>query len=262
MHGTVLRVERLTPSMVRVVLGDPGLEGFSPGDWTDGYVNAQFLPAGADYDVPFDDEHVRTLPREQRPAARRYTVRRWDQARRELVLDVVVHGDEGVAGRWAQTAAPGDRLQLRGPSGGYAPDPAADWHLLVGDESALPAIAVAAERVPAGAVVRVVLEVDGPDAELPLACPGQLEVTWVHRRGDGAGQLLAAVASLVRPPGRVHAFVHGEAVATREVRALLLGEWAVPREDLSVSPYWRRTFTDERWREVKAQWLAEVERDV
>lgn len=261
-YGTVVRVERLTPSMVRVVLGGPGLDGFAMGDWTDGYVNAQFVPEGADYSVPFADEHVRSLPREQRPAARRYTVRAWDAGRRELTLDFVVHGDEGVAGRWAQSARPGDRLQLRGPSGGYAPDPAADWHLLVGDESALPAIAASLERVPGGAPARVLVEVDGPADELPLTSPGQLEVVWVHR---GAGPddrlLVGAVERLEKPSGRVAAFVHGEAVAVRALRTLLLSEWGVPREDLSLSPYWRRQYTDEQWREVKRDWLAEVEHD-
>lgn len=262
-YGTVLRVDRLTRSTVRVVLGGPGLDGFVMGDWTDGYVNCQFVPAGADYDVPFDDDHVRSLPRELRPAARRYTVRRWDGARRELTLDFVVHGDEGVAGRWAQTAQPGDRLQLRGPSGGYAPDLSADWHLLVGDESALPAIAAAVERIPDDVPVRVLVEVDGAADELELASAGERHVVWVHRRGQhDVDRLLAdAVAGLVRPPGRVHAFVHGEAVSVRALRTLLLREWEVPPEDLSLSPYWRRSYTDERWREVKKAWLAEVAND-
>ena len=249
--------------MVRVVLGGSGLDGFPTVGWTDSYVNLQFVPAGAAYDVPFDDDQVRSLPVEQRPAARRYTVRSWDDRSRELAIDFVVHGDEGVAGRWAQAAGPGDRLQLRGPAGGYRPDPAADWYLLVGDESALPAIAASAERVPAGAPVRVLVEVDGPLDEVELTSPGALEVVWVHRDGGVDGSLLLdAVRRLDRPAGRVDAFVHGEAVATRALRTLLLGEWRVPREALSVSPYWRRSFTDERWRQVKQEWLAEVERDL
>lgn len=263
-YGTVLRADRLTRSMVRVVLGGPGLDGFVMGDWTDGYVNCQFVPAGADYGVPFDDDHVRSLARELRPAARRFTVRRWDAARRELSLDFVVHGDEGVAGRWAQAAQPGERLQLRGPSGGYAPDLSADWHLLVGDESALPAIAASLERIPDGVPVRVLVEVDGAADELELASGGERQVVWLHRRGhDEVDGLLAdAVGRLERPPGRVHAFVHGEAVSVRALRTLLLREWGVPPEDLSLSPYWRRDYTDERWREVKRDWLAQVEADV
>lgn len=265
MYGQVEQVERLSPHLVRVVFGGPGLDGFTPAAHTDSYVNLQFPPAAAPYAVPFDDDAVRALPREQRPAGRRYTIRWWEEATRRLAVDFVVHGDSGVAGPWALAARPGDVLQFRGPSGAYSPDPAAEWHLMIGDESALPAIAASLAAVPAGVPVHVLLEVDGPDDELPLASPGDLHVLWVHRGpdvADGKEPLLDAVVALEFPPGRVHAFVHGEAVANRALRTHLLGERGLPREALSVSPYWRRDFTDERWREVKRDWIAAVEHDV
>lgn len=263
MHGQVEHVEPLTPHLVRVVLGGAGLDRFGTDGWTDTYVNLLFLPPDAPYTVPFDVKWARTLPREQWPAPRRYTVRHWDPERRRLTLDFVVHGDEGVAGPWARDAQPGDLMQLQGPGGGYAPDPDADWHLLVGDESALPAIAAALEQLAPTAHAVAVLLVDGPDDELALTCPGRSDVTWLHRDSAAGDQQLAdAVRALDFPPGRVHAFVHGEAGETRAVRRHLLGDRGVAREALSVSPYWRRTFTDERWREVKQEWLAEVEQDV
>src|SRR5512133_2309933 len=137
---------------------------------TDAYVNAAFRPAGTSYGEVFDPQSVRaTHPDDAPPARRRYTVRAWDPARHRLTIDFVVHGDSGVAGPWAAGARPGDVLVFTGPSGGYRPDPAADWHLLVGDESALPAIAASLEVLPvaARAVVRVVC--DGPDHEIALA---------------------------------------------------------------------------------------------
>ena len=87
---------------------------------------------------------------------------------------------------------------------------------------------------------------------------------WLHRSGHpGDGALLVdAVRALDFPEGRVHGFVHGEAGEVREVRRHLLGEREVPRADLSVSGYWRRTMTDEAWRRVKRDWNAEVEGDV
>lgn len=112
---------------------------------------------------------------------------------------------------------------------------------------------------------RAVLEVPGSADEIALTCPGELQVTWVHRDAhSGTDDLLLvrAVRRLDRPAGRVHAFMHGEAVATRALRALLLGEWGVSREDLSCSPYWRRRYTDEGWREIKSAWLEQVEQDV
>lgn len=263
MFGRVERVERLSPHMVRVVLGGGGLDDFTPGPWTDGYVNAYFLPACAPYTVPFDVDAVRALPAAQRPATRRYSVRRWDPEARELTIDFVVHGDTGVAGPWAAGAGPGDLLQLTGPSGSYSPDPDADWHLMIGDASALPAIAASLAHIPAGTPVHVLAEVGGPADELTLDSPGDLHVTWLYRDANpGADDLTVhALDKLDRPPGRVQAFVHGEAVVNRALRRHLLADWQLPRETLSVSPYWRRRFTDERWREVKRGWLREVEHD-
>lgn len=261
-HGRVEQVERLTPRLVRVVLGGPGLDAFEPTDSTDQYVNVVFPPEGAPYSVPFDVDEARTT--EHRPIGRRYTIRSWDPATRRVTIDFVVHGDVGVAGRWAQHAQPGDLLQFVGPSGGYRPDPDADWYLMVGDESALPAIAASLEAVPAGRPVMAVLLVDDADHELELATPGDLSVRWVHRlAGDDApGRFLSAVQSLDLRDGTVSAFVHGEAAETRAVRKHLLGERGMERARVSVSPYWRRGQSDEAWREVKREWMAEVESDV
>ena len=172
-----------------------------------------------------------------------------------------MHGDEGVAGPWAAAAQPGDVLQFQGPGGAYAPDPAADWHLLVGDLAVLPAISVSLERIPAGVPVRVIAEVNGPDDELDLPCAGDLRVQWLHTASTPGDALVDAVRAVDFPPGRVHAFVHGEASAVRDVRRHLLVDRAVPKEDLSASGYWKRTRTEEGWREDKAEWnrLAELD---
>lgn len=264
MHGTVVRTEQVTPVMIRVVLGGEGLDGFEPVPFTDSYVNIALPPAGAPYEAPFDVDAVKDLPADQRPVRRRYTVRHWDGAARELTLDVVVHGDEGVAGPWASSARPGDALVFTGPSGDYSPDPDADWHLMVGDESALPAIAASAAAVPAGTPLVVQLVVDGPEHEVPLATDAALDLQWLHRQDDPSDEDLLpdAVRSLAFPRGRVHAFVHGEAGEIRQVRRHLLGERGVPRADVSVSAYWRRFMTDEDWRKVKKQFNAEMETDV
>lgn len=267
MYGTVEEVHRLTPQLVRVVLGGEGLHGFSAGQFTDHYVKLQFPPPGAPYTVPFDSDAVRALPREQQPVLRTYSVREWDGERGRLTIDFVVHGDTGIAGPWARAAKPGDLLALRGPGGAFTPDPDADWHLMVGDESALPAIAASLARVPAGVPVLVVGLVDGPEGEIPLDTPGALSLTWVHRAPGGVGAadpdaLLHAVEKLEFPDGRVCAFVHGEAVETRALRRHLLGERSVPRPALSVSGYWRRTFTEDGWQSSKREWNAAVEQDV
>ncbi|GAA4823946.1 siderophore-interacting protein [Tomitella cavernea] len=260
MYGEVTSIETLTPHLMRVVLGGEGLAGFDASEHADAYVNCFFLPASAPYGVPFDDAEVRALPREQRPFPRRITVRRWDEARRELTLDIAVHGDEGYAGRWAVAARPGDRLQMRGPAGGYRPDADADAYLFVGDESALPAIAACAEAVPAGRPVRVVAEVHDAGDEITLYSPGELRVTWVHRAGAADPERLLADAVDALPPatGVVSAFAHGEAASARAVRRVLLSGGHVDPDRLSCSPYWRRGHDDEQWRAVKGAWVRDV----
>lgn len=264
-YGEVVTTHRLTPCLVRVVLGGAGLSGFTTTGWSDEYVNALFPPADAPYQVPFDVDAARALDPEHRPVGRRLTVRGWDAVAGQLTIDVVTHGDVGHAGRWAGRARPGDRLQFVGPSGAYAPDPDAGGHLMAGDETALPAIAASLERVAPGQPVVAVLLVDDADHQLALDCPGDLEVHWVHRAGadpTARDLLCRVVAGLDLPPAPVQVFVHGEANEVRALRRHLLGERGIERGRASISPYWRRGQTDEQWREVKRDWIAEMERDV
>ena len=271
MHARVRSTSRITPSMVRVVLGDGDLDTFvmpgEPEPHTDTYVNVAIPPADAPYVERrvFDPAEVRAdHPADVQPARRRYTVRTWDDAAKELTLDFVVHGDDGVAGPWAAAVEPGDVLVFQGPGSGYRPDPEADWHLMVGDESALPAIAASLEAVPDGVLVVVRLLCDGPEHELDLPTPGQLDLQWLHRTGEpeDVDLLVESVRSLAFPRGRVHAFVHGEADEIRAIRRHLLGERGLSRSDMSCSPYWRRTMTDEAWRQVKRDFVAAMDSDV
>jgi NADPH-dependent ferric siderophore reductase len=255
-------VRRLTPHLIRVVVGGEDLEGFGAGAFTDHYVKLQIPPPGAPYSAPFDAEEVKgRLPREQWPRTRTYTVQHWDEEHNRLTIDFVHHGHEGVAGPWAAAARPGDGLQLTGPGGAYTPDPDADWHLMVGDEAVLPAISASLARVPEGVPVHALVEVDGAGDEVALETPGDLRLTWLHRRTGADDVLVEAVRALEFPTGTVHAFVHGEAAAVRAVRRHLLVERGIPREALSVSGYWKRERTEEGWREDKADWNRQVEED-
>jgi NADPH-dependent ferric siderophore reductase len=261
-QATVVSVEPLTPHMIRVVVGGDDLEGLRVGEFTDHYVKLQIPPPGATYAAPFDAEEIKAQhPREHWPRVRTYTVRAWDPERNLLTLDFVVHGDEGVAGPWATAARAGDVLQLMGPGGAYAPDPEAAWHLMVGDLSVLPAIGAALQRIPAGVPVHVLVELDDEADRQELTSPGDLHVTWLRADG-GDGVLLEAVRALAFPAGPVHAFVHGEASAVRAVRRHLLVDREIPHEALSISGYWKRTSTDEEWREYKAEWNRLAEQDV
>ncbi|MFD3910324.1 siderophore-interacting protein [Streptomyces sp. NPDC058603] len=262
-EGQVVRTEWITPHMVRVVLGGEGLAAVDCGEFSDHYVKVLFAPEGVSYPEPFDMERIRAeFPRDQWPANRTYTVRGWDPAARELAIDFVVHGDEGLAGPWAARARPGETVRFLGPGGLYVPDPAADWHLLVGDESALPAIAASLERMPAGALVHAFVEISGAEEEQKVTTPDGTGITWLHRGERPVGEaLIAAVRGLDFPAGDVLAFVHGEAGFVKELRRHLRLERNVPRERLSISGYWRLGQTDEAWRAVKREWNERVERE-
>jgi NADPH-dependent ferric siderophore reductase len=264
-RAEVLRTSLVTPRMIRVVLGGPGLAGFEAGEFTDHYVKLLFAPEGARYSAPFDPTQIQAeRPRAEWPVTRTYTVRSWDAAQSELTLDFVYHGDHGLAGPWAAAARPGDVISFFGPGGGYAPDPRADWHLLVGDESALPAIAASLERIPAGVPVTALIEVEDGAERQSLNSPGPLDLTWVYRATSPAApgfELTDAVRALTWRDGAVQAFVHGEAALVKEVRRHLRFERGVRRQDLSASGYWRRGLTDEAWRASKKEWNSDVERE-
>jgi NADPH-dependent ferric siderophore reductase len=241
---TVLRREQLSPHMVRIVAGGPGFADYVNNGFVDRYVKIAFPQPGIDYPEPLDLWAVReTMPRDQWPHTRTYTVRWVDQAARELAIDFVIHGDEGLAGPWAASARPGDRLVFTGPGGGYNPDPAADWHLFAGDESALPAISAAIESLPPHARGLAFLEVDG-DADIQsIAAPAGVELVWLRRGGvpARASELLVnAVRDAEWPEGRVHVFAHGERGYMKSLRDVLFAQRGLERAQVSLSGYWAR----------------------
>lgn len=247
----VLRTEWLTPHMVRVVAGGDAVAAYEATGFTDEYVKVVFGVPGVRYPESSTLQEIRAeYPREHWPSVRSYTVRHHDPEAHELSIDFVVHGDEGLAGPWAANVAPGDDMLFVGPGGAYAPSDDADWHLLVGDESALPAIGASLEAMPAGVEARVFVEVGDSDDALPLPTKAHAHVRWLRRAaGD---DIVSAVRSLEFPEGTVHAFVHGEAGFVRDLRRHLLDEREVRPDLLSISGYWRRGKTDEEWRVEKA----------
>lgn len=259
MLATVIRTERLTPRMVRVVLGGPDLASLHTEEFTDAYVKLLFPPPGAAYEAPFDVEDVRARhPREEWPRTRTYTLREWDSAAGELTIDFVVHGDSGVAGPWAEAAEPGAKLQIRDRSGGaYSPGPEFGWHLMTGDPAVIPAISASLGRLRPGIPVHVILAVDGPEDQQPLSSPADLRLTWLHTGGSAEAaeeMLLGAVRDLELPGEPGQAFVHGEAGGVRAIRRHLLTDRGVAPGALSASGYWKRSRTEEGWREDKAEW--------
>lgn len=183
-HLTVTCTEPITPTLQRVWFSSDDLSAFADSEFTDRYVKLVFPKPGVDY-PHLDIRTLRgTMPPEDLPSVRTYTALFPDVEAGTLAIDFVVHGDDGVAGPWASAAQPGDTLMVNGPGGAYRPDPAADWHLLAGDEAAVPAIAAAVAGLPDDASGHVVVLVDGAAHEPQLKAPTGVEVTFVHRHGS------------------------------------------------------------------------------
>lgn len=248
----VVTTEWLSPGLVRVTLGGPAFADFTDRPESDKYAKLYFPPSGSTLEPPYDLAALRQeLPFEQLPTLRTYTLRRVDADRQVIEIDFVAHGDTGVAGRWAAQARPGDRLTLSAPGGGYQPDDTADHHVLIGDESALPAIASALEAMPPGADVTAIIETRSAAHRIDF--PGDTaRLTWVDEDHDRPGdRLVEAVRALAWPAGRVHVFAHGERGAMKALRPLFL-ERGVSRQDLSLSAYWAAGRTEDAFQAEKS----------
>jgi NADPH-dependent ferric siderophore reductase len=222
--------------MVRVTLAGDELAGF-PGDGPDRRIKMFFPVEGQDRPaVPRASTAGPVWPAgEARPAIRTYTVRRFDPAAGELDVDFVLHGT-GPAAQWARDAAPGAWVGVSEPGGRWEPDPAAEVQVVIGDETALPAVATVLDALPPDAAVLGFVEVADAAEEQPLPRP----VTWVHR-GDAepGAPLAAAVRAAVFPPGRAQAWLSGESACVKELREHLLEERGLDRRAVYATGYWR-----------------------
>lgn len=240
---TVVRTERISPHLVRVHLGGPGFPAFLDAAdpdklaTTDKYVKMLFARPELGLTPPYDLDALRgTLAPEDMPVRRTYTIR--SVGAESLAIDFVVHGDEGVAGPWAASAQPGDLVAFNGPGGMYTPADGAT-HLLLGDDSAIPAIAAALEAMSPTATGLALIEVEGAADELALRGPDGVELRWLHRGDREEGTALsAAVAELERIADPVDVFAHGERGAMKAIRAVLQDGWGLDRRALSLSAYW------------------------
>lgn len=251
----VVRTTWLTPGIVRVTLGGEEFAALPDRVETDKYAKLYFPPAGSDLQPPYDLSSLRNeVSFDALPAVRTYTIRRVDSAQELVDIDFVVHGDTGVAGPWAASAQPGDRLTISRPGGGYSPDATADHLMLIGDESAIPAISSAIEAFAPGSRATAVIETRSPEHRLALpSVPdgADLTVEWVDEDHEAPGtRLVDAVTAREWPEGRVQVFAHGERGAMKALRAVF-AERGVDRADLSLSAYWARGRTEDVFQSEK-----------
>lgn len=239
----VKRVERLSELFVRVTFTGEDLRDFVSGSFDDHVkvfigpdgVSAPVLPTVGPDGVVFPEGVAR-------PAARDYTPRRYDPQALELDIDFVLHGD-GPAGTWAAQAQVGQVLGIGGPRGSFVVPMSFDWHVLIGDETALPAIARRLEELPANAQAIVLVEVPDASSHIALNTQAQATVRWLHRDGTEAGKstlLPEAARELALPPGEGYVWVAAESAVARAVREVMVGTHGIEKSRIRAASYWKR----------------------
>jgi NADPH-dependent ferric siderophore reductase len=239
----VVRVDRLTPRMVRVVLGGEELEGFTTRGPAE-HLKVNFPPSGESKLVlpEWGPEGPILLAGQQRPLNRTYTPRRWDLEEGELTVDFLLHG-EGPGTTWAQQAQPGQVVAVsHQPGGAYKVDAEADWYLIGGDEAALPAVGTLLEALPPSCFAHVFVEVSDATEELKLESSARFHVTWLHH-GGAAGRigrrLEQAVREFLFPKGNGRVWIGCEAGVMRDIRRHLLNERGMDRAHAHTQGYWK-----------------------
>ncbi|MEO7953321.1 MAG: siderophore-interacting protein [Polaromonas sp.] len=230
----VSRVQILSPAMRRITLRGAELEGFE--------VSTPASYMKLIFPEPGQTEPTRPLPDGPRATTMRtYTPLVVRPEVHEVDVDFVLHG-EGPASNWAAQAQIGQVLFLMGPGPGYPLPQQASEHLLIGDDSALPAFETILAALPPAARVRVLIEVADAAEQRALQGPAQLEVQWIVRGPDNshAGRALEAALRRAGPPaGDARIYLACEAGAMRRVRKLLTDELGVERSRIVGRGYWK-----------------------
>ncbi|HKX44304.1 MAG TPA: siderophore-interacting protein [Burkholderiaceae bacterium] len=213
----VARVVRVSPHVQRITFAGVALTDF---------VSASF------------DDHVKLILPDAatgQPAMRDYTPRRVDTVAGELDIEFALHGD-GPAATWAAQARPGDQATVAGPRGSFVVPIDYDWHLLIGDETALPAVARRLEELPHGARAIVRLAVADPADRRTLASAATLDLQWA----DSDDALIATARALTLPAGDGYAWCAAEAATAAALRRVLVDEKGHDRHAIRAAAYWKR----------------------
>lgn len=230
---TVLNKTEITPHMLRVRLGGEAMADF-PSDQPSAYVKLHFPQADSD-----------------RPLLRTYTIRA--QRADSVDIDFVMHGDGGPASRWAEDVQLGDTIDIGGPGPKKLVDPSADWVLLIGDMTALPAISANIENLPADTRGHAIIEVAHADDIQELTTPAGLKIQWVinPHPGESNDALVDAVRELAWLPGEASVWCACEFTAMRRLREHLRDARGITRQQLYISSYWQLGSNEEAHKQNK-----------
>lgn len=212
----VLHVERVSPHFLRITLGGEAL---------------------SDFNSPAFDDHIKIILPDgaEGHLMREYTPRRYDNQRCELVLDFALHG-EGPAAAWAEQAAVGQSLAVAGPRGSFLVPVDFDWHVLVGDETALPAVSRRLEELPSGTRVIVRLAVSDPADRLLPVSAATVDLQWL----DSPDALIEAARALTLPEGEGYVWCATEGSVAAALREVFVAEKGHNAKAIRSASYWKR----------------------
>ena len=237
----VRKVQRITPNLVRVTLGGDALEGFTSPGFDDHLKLFVPDPVTGMLAIPVAGPDGPLWPEGIKPVMRDYTPRHFDAQALTLDIDFALH-TAGPATQWAMQAQVGQQVGIGGPKGSFIVPTGFDWHLLIGDSTALPAISRRLLELPKGARAEVLVEVDTPDDHINFDSQAEVEVTWVHRSGaaDGSMPLVDALLNIRMPTGFFHAWIGCESAQAKAMRAHLVNECRANPKWIRASGYWRK----------------------
>lgn len=231
----VKNIERLSPHLLRITFFSDDFDDFvTPG--FDDHVKLCF---------PDPETGEIVLPgagSDKKPIMREYTPRLFDAESNLLVIDFVIH-DVGVATQWASNASIGDSLGIAGPKSSFIMTSEFDWHLLIGDETALPAIARRLEELPNYATALVFIEVNNADDVISLPATENTTIHWIHRNDSAPGSadlLIKQINQIDFPQGDYFAWVACEYTAVKELRELLINSKGANPQWIRAASYWKK----------------------
>ncbi len=238
---TVQRVERVSPHIVRVTFTGKSLHDFVSASFDD-HVKLM-IPPDPSQPVALPQvtpDGLRQPEGTERPLMRDYTPRRFDQKAGELDIEFALHGD-GPAAAWAAQARPGQQVGIGGPRGSMVVPVDYEWHLLVGDETSMPAIARRLEELPAGVHAFVRIETTDAADERALHTRATLDLKWVRPAGQGdESALVSAVRGIRVPAGEGYGWAAGETQDIAAVRRVLVSEYGLDNRHIRAAAYWKR----------------------
>lgn len=247
--------QEITPRYIRVTLAGPSVSNLffqSPDDDVRVVIPLDLDAIPGDLRVEFQPEYTITYPTDAPPyEIKAYTIRRYDLENREIDIEVAIH-NTGLGVVWAQNAQPGQTVLVAGSWGSYVYDGTMDHIVLIGDETALPAICHWIEHLQAPSRATVVCEVLDETEQQEFAVPAGVDVRvhWVHR-----GHLPPGRNDLLERSVREHVSLipnclywgAGESTTLREIRRFLVGELGVHRKAIQLGGYWKREDDTDEW---------------